>query len=545
VEPLAVNGRPELEAMTSVPRPVTRGDGGWHGRGPTGLVPWRGLADRVATGADTGLTDSTRPRLFVLALCCLLVAVPFASVHLPPITDLPQHLSQVRLLHEAVADPDGPYRVQWFTPYILSYVPLTLAWALSPGESAGRIAMLILAVLWTVTIHGLAWKRGRAAAAAILACVFFYNHATYWGFYSFAIGWPAFALWFLLTARPPAARFRPRDAALFLGAAALLYLSHALWLAAGIAWFVLRALVARPPIRTALLQAASLAPVVLMAAVWFPQLSAAGFSSPTRWSVTPTGRLSLSWLVDGTLGGLQGPAEYAVAALVAAWIALGVHQHRGRLREAVDRDLCLAAALFAALAIVLPNLHQNTIAFASRWTPIAVIVLLLGLPAPAWRRAQRNATALAALAVFALATAVAWTRVERDEYAGLPESLAALPPNTRVIGLDYVKTSAFVKGRPFLQGFAYAQVARGSQLNFSFAEFAPMAVVYRTPRRTPWTRGLEWYAERLTPSDLDHFDYALVNADARRHASLATLPELVPSTLTGRWRLYRIRVPGP
>jgi len=537
---VAVHRRPEPDLMTSVPSTVTAGDGSWHPPGVT--VGWEpAVGGRPALAAQAGaIADSARGRVVVLIVCALLVAVPFLSVNLPPITDLPQHLSQVRLLHETLANPDGPYRIQWFTPYILSYLPLTLAWLLSPTESAGRIAMLALALAWTLAIHGLALKRERSAAAAVLACAFFYNHATYWGFYSFAMGWPAFCVWFLLTVRP-ASRFRPRDALLFLGTAALLYLSHALWLAAGTGWFLLRALVARAPVRTSGLQLVSFAPVLLVAAVWFPELSAAGFSSPTRWVVTPTGRLSFSWLVDATLGGLHGPVEYALVGAVAVWIALVIHQHRGRLATAIDRDLCLAALYFLALALVLPNLFQNTIAFASRWAPLAVIALVLGLPAPAWPRVHRNAAALAVVAGFILATSVAWVRFEQDEYSGLPQSLAALPPHSRVIGLDYVRTSSRVKGRPFLQGFAYAQVARGGELNFSFAEFAPMAVVYRTPRRPPWTRGLEWHADWLKPSDLRSFDYALVNATAQGHAWLETLPELALGTREGRWRLYRIR----
>jgi hypothetical protein len=67
-----------------------------------------------------------------------------------------------------------------------------------------------------------------------------------------------------------------------------------------------------------------------------------------------------------------------------------------------------------------------------------------------------------------------------------------------------------------------------------------MAVVYRTPRRFSWTSGLEWRPERVKPSDFVHFDYALVNGDESRHASLAALPELRPVTAEGRWRLYRI-----
>jgi len=111
--------------------------------------------------------------------------------------------------------------------------------------------------------------------------------------------------------------------------------------------------------------------------------------------------------------------------------------------------------------------------------------------------------------------------------------------NPRVIGLDYVKTSPIVKGRPFLQGFAYAQVVRGGELNFSFAEFAPMGVVYKSPRARPWTRGLEWFSERATASDLSHFDYALVNAEGWRHDALAASRELTAVTGQGRWRLYR------
>jgi hypothetical protein len=482
--------------------------------------------------------ERPRWRLLSLAACCVLVAVPFLSVQFAPITDLPQHLAQIRLLHETIADPDGPYRIQWLTPYLLAYLPLTLAWQLSQSEAAGRPAMLILALLWTLAIHALAFKRERPVAAAVLASALFYNHATYWGFYGFAIGWPVFVLWFLLTTRTVGDRFRVRDALLYLGAAWLLYLSHALWFVSGMAWFLLRSAVARTPLRTAGLQLAAVSPVLIMAAVWYRQLS--GFSSPTRWIATPSGRLSFSWIVDSTLGGLHGAVEYGMVGILALWITLGVYQNRERLGACLDRDLCLAAALFFGLALVLPNLHQNTISFASRWQPVAAITLLLGVPAPTWNRRIRNAAALTAVAGFILVTCVAWVRFERDEYAGLRESLRALPANMRVIGLDYVKISPIIKGRPFLQGFAYAQVVRGGQLNFSFAEFAPMGVVYKTPRARPWTRGLEWFAERATRSDFSHFDYALVNAETRQHASLAALAELTPVTGQGRWRLYRI-----
>ena len=477
-------------------------------------------------------------RVVAFVACAVLVALPFFTVTFAPITDLPQHLAQIRLLHEALADPDGPYRIQWLTPYLLGYLPLGLAWQLHPDERAGRIAMLMLGGLWTLAIHWLAFRRRRATGAAVLASALFFNHVTYWGFYSFLVGWPVFVSWFLLTTRPGGARFRPRDVLLYLGAAGLLYVSHALWFVAGMAWLLVRGVIARIPPRTIALQLLSVSPVLVVAALWYRQLS--GFSSPTWWIVTPSARLSFSWIVDSTLGGLYGPLEAAMIVVVGVWIGLAIYQHREGLRGRLDRDLCIAAGLFLVLALVLPEKHQNTIAFASRWQPMAAIALLLGVPAPAWDRRFLNVSAFAVVGLFILVTSLAWVRFEREEWAGLPEGLAALPANPRVIGLDYVKASPIVRGRPFLQGFAYAQVVRGGQLNFSFAEFAPMGVVYKTPRARLWTRGLEWYPERLTPSDLSHFDYALVNAEDWRHSFLAASRIVTPVTGGGRWRLYRI-----
>src|SRR5215813_10159706 len=108
-----------------------------------------GEGQRLST-VDQSASTAARPwaavlRVLLATVCCLLLAVPFVSVRFPPITDLPQHLAQIRLLHDAVANPDSVYRIQWLTPYILSYVPLTLAWQLAPSESAGRIAMISLA----------------------------------------------------------------------------------------------------------------------------------------------------------------------------------------------------------------------------------------------------------------------------------------------------------------------------------------------------------------------------------------------------------------
>src|SRR2546426_10114094 len=110
-----------------------------------------------------GSEDTRALRSLLALLCCACVTIPFLSVHFPPIADLPQQVAQIRLFLETLHNADGPYRIQWFTPYSLSYSLLGISWALAGPESAGRIAMLAIGVLWTVGAHTLAAQRGRPA----------------------------------------------------------------------------------------------------------------------------------------------------------------------------------------------------------------------------------------------------------------------------------------------------------------------------------------------------------------------------------------------
>jgi hypothetical protein len=499
-------------------------------------------------------------RMTLAILSCACIAIPFLMVTFPPITDLSQQTAQIRLFLETVADPaHSPYRIQWFTPYGLSYLVIGGAWALFGPLHAGRIAMLIICLLWAAAIHLTAYSRGRSAASATLASLFVFNHVVYWGFYSFALGWPAFLLWLHVTMdkepanRPNSLRtlenvgadrgFSAVDALMWMGTALLLYLSHVLWLVAGLLWFVVHSLVFRKPLQTMLLRALSLAPVVVLVAVWYPRLTQSTMDTPALWGSNPITRLSFSWLTDAALGGLRGPAEGVVLALALGWLVLSLVQHRRTIREETDLELLLSAAFLFVLVLVLPDKYMNTIRFEHRWLPPAVILLLLAVPPPMVRPMVRRAVAVIVLVAFCLTTSLVWSRFERIELAGLKESLNALPENPRVLGLSMIPDSEFIEGKPFVQTFAYAQVMKGGGLNFTFAEFPSCLVVYKKPTRPPWTVGLEWFPERVKESDLAYFDFALINGDEQVHGITGSNPGLQPVTREGRWRLYRV-VPG-
>jgi hypothetical protein len=480
-------------------------------------------------------------RAFVAAGLLVLAVVPVFLTPFPPATDLPQHIAQVRLFKEALANPGGPYVIQWIAPNNLIYVFLLGFWAVLPVELVARAALILVVFLWLAAIHALGAGRNRAVAAGVVASLLVFNQSLNWGFLNFLLGFPAFVLWFLLTARTTSQMSIKLWGAL-VGTSFLLYGSHALWFAAGGAWLVVIGLVKKAPIRTVLWLVAALVPGGLVALLWFPRLAAsrmtAGFDTAPHWSPLFD---RLASFLDAAFGGIRGPLEPAAFVFVLLWAGLSIWQNRSRLRARVDGELLAAALFFLAIVIVSPDKFMNTIFFSWRWFPAAMIFLLLALPAPSLGRLSPRTLSLAVAAGFFLLTAFAWHRYDRVDLAGFREGLDRLPAASRVLGLDLVKDSEFVKGRPFLQLFAYAQVFKGGELNFSFAEHYSGLVAYKEKRDIRWTPGLEWYGEKVKRADFEFFDFVLANGEETDHRTLSGFAVLSPVTYRGKWRLYRVR----
>jgi hypothetical protein len=475
---------------------------------------------------------------FLLLLSCILAAIPFLVVKFPPLTDLPQHVAQVRLFADALSNPASPYRIQWITPYSLVYAVLGGSWLIFGPENAGRLGMLIIVIFWIVMLHLLAYKMKRPILAASLASILFFGHILYWGFFQFAFGWPLFIGWILLT--KIGFRSRWKEGLTFFLAFIVLYMAHIFWFLLAIGWLVARHFVLKGDLKKLIIRIAAAAPLLLLGIAWYPSLAAYGFRSQTIWATIPFERLSPVWLVDASFGGVRGSMEYVFFALLAGWVLLACLRNRQALLSKMDRELLLLSALLFLLALVLPDKQTNTIRFCQRWVPPAFAFLLLSLPEPRIRKNILTAIVLAIVTAFFALTSLTWIAFESSEMSGLKESLATLPEAPRVLGLSYIKESPIVKGRPFIQVFAYSQVLRGGELNFSFADFGPSLVVYRQPRKTPWTQGLEWFPEKARKSDFQFFDYSLINADENLHAALSSESLITLITRAGRWRLYKV-----
>ncbi len=479
-------------------------------------------------------------------VCAVLVAIPFLAVDIPPITDLPQQTAQVRLLLEPEVG-GGPYEVQWWHPNKLGYLPLLLSWLVTPTLAAGRLGVLLIGLSWVTALHWLARSTGRPPAAAALAAVFFFNHLTYWGLLNFVTGLPVFAAWFVLLDRldkgRPIGKDRPfgwRNHLRLAATAALLYSAHVLWLAAGLGWLVLSALVRRLPLATLALRLAWAAPALVLALAWYPHLGRSGFVSDTFWGRSPLGRLHPEWHLNSTFGGLEGSAEPILALAILCWLVLGLIQTRGR---GVHRGLLAAGAMFVVAALCLPGVIQNTIFFASRWLPMGAVMIALACPQPqirGVRPALRAVVPYVVLACLTAATAAAWIGFEVEELDGLHEALAVVPPGERLLGLDFERTSERIKGFPYYHLYAWAQVMHGGELAHSFANLGSSLVVFRDlPRQFPWTDALDWRARRVRRSDVDHFGYVLIFGPPDAHAPFLADQRLTPVTEDRQWRLYR------
>ena len=486
-------------------------------------------------------TPGRRHGAVAAAVVLALAIIPVLLVPIPPSTDLPQHLAQVRLFKEAVAQPGGPYVIQWLAPNNLVYFLLAGLWTLVPVGLMARAALILVVVGWLAAVHGLGGRRNRGAAVAVVASLLVFNQSFYWGFLNFLVGFPAFVLWFVLTAREPR-RMTWRLWPALAGTALLLYGSHALWFAAGTAWLVMISLARKAPPKVTVWRLSALLPCGLVALLWYPRLAAAramaGFDVGAHWSPIFD---RLSSFLPSAFGGIRGAAGTLAFVFVLLWMAFAVWQNRGRLRQVVDGDLLLAGLFFLAVVAVAPDKYMNTIFFSSRWLPAALTFFLLALPPPSFGRVPSRGVAIVAAAAFFAATASVWVRFERQDLSGFRESLEALRPGSRVLGLDLVKESEFIKDRPFLQLFAYAQVFKGCEPNFSFAEHYSGLVAYRTRREIPWTPGLEWYGEKVKRPDFAHFDFVLVNGEEKDHRAVASFSELQQVTGSGRWRAYRVR----
>jgi len=481
-----------------------------------------------------------------------LFAILVGSSAIPPVTDLPQHLAQIRLLNELVGLESayfdrGGYQVNWFSPNTLVYFLLWgLERAFGPIE-AGRLLLYILISSSALSLIALAWARRRDLTHAMLASIFLLNLSFYWGFINFIIGWVffvAFIVYFSKERLVTGGIKRQVAAFLFF---VVLFMSHALWLLMAMAWYAFGVLwhASRKEIdiRGVLVRAIPALPIVIYSLVWLPGLQGAlvaeGYQVEPVWSTSLWERVGPSGIPDFLLGGLQGGIEGFIVAISVAWLLLGLYTNRQNLSKTIDNGLIACASMLWGAFLVLPDLFMNTMAFSLRWAAPAMMVTVMALPAPRSPGALRLLPPLL-FAAFVLVSAMNWRAFEREELTGLMGSLSSVPAGKRVMWLSYGYSPRF-KHPLFIQIGALSQAITGSEPNFSFAELGTGIVSTTKPRNGGWTRDLEWFPERVRADDMARFDYVLVYGGDALHQAFAGEFGMEAVSDVGKFRLYHAR----
>ncbi len=485
-----------------------------------------------------------RQRSVQLGLSLALVLIPFLFVTFVPVSDLPQHAAQIRLLDELLGLEHATvelehYTVRWWAPGNLVY-GIFFLWArvLAP-VAAARASMATLALLFVAALHFLSRSRERPPEHATLASLLVFSVSLYWGFVGFLLGAAAFLIALPTLLAPLSSAHPLRSLALLAAAIGGVYFTHSLWLVPASIALLLGAWQrdGRPTPRDVGFRALALVPAAVASLLWLPALraerAASGFELGVRY-LPLSERLSLEFLSDVLLGGLEGPIEPLLLVLLAAWVILAISRREGP----VDRPLSILGALLLLFALLGPDAYLNTRHMNLRFGFVGGALIALASPALALRARLRQLLPAAALATLAISTTWAWRDVQARELDGLAASLALDPEPSRTLGLDYVGMSEVIRTPPFLQLFAWRQALHGGEVSFSFAEHQAGIVGASDARPSSATPGLEWRADLAHVEDLRAFDHVLVVGALPDELAPALLLMSEPDT---RVRLYRVR----
>jgi hypothetical protein len=493
-------------------------------------------------------TNHDRYHFFLLFIALSITIIPFWCVSFPPITDLPQHLSQIFLLNEVLAgNRQDLFITPWYYANTLVYLPMWAIWHFVDPINTARLTMSALAAAWVVATFTLARARKRPIANWLIGIPFTFNFLFSWGLLNFLCGWPIFCM-FIIAADAPLPKKRYFLLVLI---GLLLYYAHSLWFLAANVWLFIYLLDRDRKVR--IKTWLTLVPAWVLALAWYPQLAAnrnaVGAITESIWSRMPFDRFDAEYITDAALGAIQGPLELSFITALLVWISAIVVTKRKSLRDNIDKPLFVAALLFLLAFWCLPSSYMNTVFFNSRWLPFGLVLLLLSLPALGFSKIIQIGCGLTFLATFSFATTLATKNWDREEFVGFAKAIELIKPSDRVFGMDLFGNGVYLKGRPGLQAFAWAQALRGCEINFNFTEHFSGAVQYRKTLAPSRSHELNWSPARATTNDLREFNLALINAQQTTHDLMTKRYDLHPvakyqpvDTGVSAWRLYHIGI---
>jgi hypothetical protein len=432
-------------------------------------------------------------RRLPLAAAALWV-LPLWVVTFPPMVDYPQQLALAAILRwysDPVRRFRETYELALWTPHgLFKLLTSGLAWVM-PIEVAGKL--VVSASLLAVGAAALALCRRSGAPGwyALLALALTYNSIFYWGFVDNLLALPLALAGAALADRLFEGPFGARSWLALAGVCLLFYTVHLQYLllfAGMVGWL---AICRWPGWKRFAVWLSALAPGVVAggAVMAYGVLrTPVGVISEYEQHMrsAPPMRLplavKLARIPDILFGAYPDRTGWVLLGLLAATAVAAI-----LLRGRTDGGLSLLfrgrfatlAAWVALLYLILPEFRGGYL-IAERVAPLAAMLAVVALPAPAVGRRRLVAVLVAAvLAVQLGQTLFSFLRF-RAESAGLAAVLADTRPGENLAGLIFERTSASWPGMPvYLHTPAYYQVEKGGRILFSFAELFQTSARFR------------------------------------------------------------------
>jgi hypothetical protein len=470
-----------------------------------------------ATGAKV-VPGSIERALFLLT--ALWGASIFWLAEHPPMVDLPQHAGQVMLLRDLVFG-DGRWsevvRLNWFTPYLISYA---LALPLSLVLPVAAALKLLLSLAYLAFVWMCIKLRRHFAADARLDWLFlipFFGLAYKWGFLTFLVAAPV-ALVMVLLSSHYAQRPGFRTGGAVLAAGLLLLASHGLAFAFG--WLVGVALLAAQSLkqRVHLVSFLPFALLGLLCIIYFLVSRSFeadfnvvyGYHDPGDWNFKRLLKAPLFTVGATREDLLLLPLAAALFAL--PWL-LGLRRNKAGAQAFIPFLVTLAIMMITpSFAFKISIIYERFAIFllpAYAWMFSAAE----GSEARTFRWTLRPRLAFVLLALTCwLLLAVHSLRALRfeEETRAFDAAVRRLEPHQRALTLVFDPASRAAGHRQVYVHYpSWYQAESGGMVDYNFAWFPPQIVRFRPQSLPAWRPSFEWTPER--------FDWDLHHGGAYRY----------------------------
>lgn len=505
--------------------------------------------NRVAQLAAGTISQLRRnPAYFaVFFVLSVLLVWPVWMLTYPPLSDLPDHGAQLRVITDYTGYRDS-YTVNWFTPYLFGYagtillsgfMPLTVAIKLT--LSIALFAIPVASALLIRSLHGNKWWVLTSFPTA-------YSFSFYWGFLNFLIAIPlviGFLAFLNVYAQRPLNRRWVTAAAAF---------SLVLFFAHGLAWLFAMALAVVVLLSHGHFKKfpARFGPFLLIIpviAMWFwTASSVSGQNQPTSEIGNITQRLfdrvfgELHLFVidfkDRTANGshlnrvkecfsfaIGMPAATDFILLVLLFLGwpflLG-----GKLARDWRRHLPFAAVLlmFYFVPYWLFGTAYVYMRIGSLMIPASYFCFTFDPPAAApagalsWFKKITPIAIIFAVVAGTLSITRATFEKVRDNERDFQSILAAMEPNRRALQLFFEQDSPFKYTSPYMHYGAWYQVEKHGEVFTTFAHSPDAANVPVHFRGALWPLPPGWNPEQFswTQHEGQRYDYFLVRSKSPR-----------------------------